>query len=71
MTLSVEQDLPTATAAAPAERRKRQSRFRRSLRRYWQLYLLLLIPIIWFIVFRYIPMANAVPPSRPCPSPTA
>ncbi|MFJ2370364.1 ABC transporter permease [Microbacterium sp. NPDC087665] len=62
MTLDVEQELPTAPAVATETkvRAPRSSRFKRSLRRYWQLYLLLLLPIIWFIVFRYIPMANAV-----------
>ena len=33
---------------------------KRSLRRHWQLYLLLLIPIAYFIVFKYIPMANTI-----------
>lgn len=33
---------------------------RRSFRRHWQLYLLLLIPIAYFVVFKYIPMANTV-----------
>jgi putative aldouronate transport system permease protein len=33
---------------------------KRSLRRHWQLYLLILIPIAWFIIFKYIPMSNAV-----------
>jgi putative aldouronate transport system permease protein len=33
---------------------------RRSLRRHWQLYLLILIPIAYFVVFKYIPMANTI-----------
>ncbi len=33
---------------------------RRSLRRYWQLYLIMLPALIYFLIFRYIPMANAV-----------
>jgi len=33
---------------------------KRSLRRHWQLYLLLLVPILWFVVFKYIPMANTI-----------
>lgn len=33
---------------------------RRSLRRHWQLYLLVLVPILWFVIFKYIPMVNGV-----------
>ena len=33
---------------------------KRSLRRHWQLYLLLLVPIAYFVVFKYIPMANTI-----------
>jgi len=55
--VSVE-DAPVAERTRPGPRRR--SRIGRSLRRYWQLYLLLLIPVVWFIVFRYVPMANAV-----------
>jgi putative aldouronate transport system permease protein len=33
---------------------------KRSLRRHWQLYLLVLVPVAWFIIFRYVPMTNAV-----------
>ena len=33
---------------------------RRSLRRHWQLYLVMLPALLYFLVFRYIPMANAV-----------
>ncbi|MET7337703.1 ABC transporter permease subunit [Nonomuraea sp. NPDC005650] len=32
----------------------------RSFRRHWQLYLLLLIPLGYFVVFKYVPMVNAV-----------
>lgn len=32
----------------------------RSLRRHWQLYLLMLPGLLYFVIFRYIPMANAV-----------
>ncbi|MFI7135505.1 ABC transporter permease [Nonomuraea sp. NPDC050153] len=32
----------------------------RSFRRHWQLYLLLLIPLGYFVVFKYVPMINAV-----------
>jgi len=33
---------------------------KRSIRRHWQLYLLVLPPIAFFIIFKYMPMANAV-----------
>ncbi|MFI6740353.1 ABC transporter permease [Nonomuraea sp. NPDC050451] len=32
----------------------------RSFRRRWQLYLLILIPLAYFVVFKYVPMVNAV-----------
>ncbi|WP_433167007.1 ABC transporter permease [Kribbella sp. CA-247076] len=52
-------------APAPERRRRRRERttltgLRRSLRRHWTLYLLMVVPLIWFVVFKYIPMANAV-----------
>src|SRR5215204_6262035 len=31
-----------------------------SFKRHWQLYLLILPPLLYFIIFKYIPMANAV-----------
>ena len=33
---------------------------KRSWRRHWQLYLLILVPIAYFVIFKYIPMANAI-----------
>ncbi|MFK4089525.1 ABC transporter permease [Kribbella sp. NPDC020789] len=33
---------------------------RRSLQRHWTLYLLMAVPIAWFVVYKYIPMSNAV-----------
>ena len=29
-------------------------------RRYWQLYLLIVVPLAYFVIFKYIPMTNAV-----------
>lgn len=49
--------VPAATRGAPG---KRSVAFRRSVRRYWQLYLLMALPIAWFIIFKYVPMVNAV-----------
>ncbi|WP_223214949.1 MULTISPECIES: ABC transporter permease [Microbacterium] len=33
---------------------------KRSWRRHWQLYLLILVPIAYFVVFKYVPMTNAI-----------
>ena len=32
----------------------------RSFRRHWQLYLIMLPGLLYFVIFRYIPMVNAV-----------
>lgn len=32
----------------------------KSFRRHWQLYLLIIPPLLYFVIFKYIPMANAV-----------
>src|SRR5438270_13638011 len=32
----------------------------KSFRRHWQLYLLIIPPLVYFVVFKYIPMVNAV-----------
>ncbi|HEY3558436.1 MAG TPA: ABC transporter permease subunit [Kribbella sp.] len=56
---------PPAGELPTRPRRRRRERpgltgFRRSLRRHWTLYLLMVVPLIWFVVFKYIPMSNAV-----------
>jgi putative aldouronate transport system permease protein len=56
---------PPIGEAPPRQRRRRRERttvagLRRSLRRHWTLYLLMVVPLIWFAVFKYIPMSNAV-----------
>jgi putative aldouronate transport system permease protein len=38
----------------------RRFRARQSLQRHWQLYLLMVVPLLFFFVFKYVPMANAV-----------
>ena len=38
----------------------RAASFKKYLRKYWQFYALLLIPILYYIIFRYIPMAGNV-----------
>ncbi|MEJ1105740.1 MULTISPECIES: ABC transporter permease [unclassified Kribbella] len=56
---------PVGEAPAPQRRRRRRERttmvgLRRSLQRHWTLYLLMIVPLTWFAVFKYIPMSNAV-----------
>lgn len=36
------------------------ARWRHSLRRHWQLYLLIIPPLLYFAVFKYVPMSNIV-----------
>ncbi|TDD27756.1 sugar ABC transporter permease [Kribbella turkmenica] len=59
--------IPPPVGEAPAAQRRHRRRerttltgLRRSLRRHWTLYLLMVVPLIWFVVFKYIPMSNAV-----------
>jgi ABC-type polysaccharide transport system permease subunit len=60
--------IPPPIGEAPPRQRSRRRRrerttvagVRRSLRRHWTLYLLMVVPLIWFAVFKYIPMSNAV-----------
>jgi ABC-type polysaccharide transport system permease subunit len=64
--MAVLTSIPPPVGEAPArQRRRRRERttitgLRRSLRRHWTLYLLMVVPLIWFAVFKYIPMSNAV-----------
>ncbi|WP_431977096.1 ABC transporter permease [Micromonospora haikouensis] len=56
---------PTRDAARPAGRRPRRRRGRRrtwrqALRKDWQLYSLAVAPLVFFLVFRYLPMAGNV-----------
>jgi len=54
---------PSANADTDAPRagaRRRPGRFARSFRQYWQLYLLVIPPLAYFVIFQYVPMANAV-----------
>ncbi len=41
-------------------RTSRRTAASRSLRRHWQLYLLIVVPLAYFVIFKYIPIANAV-----------
>jgi putative aldouronate transport system permease protein len=48
------------TGRHPARRISLWQSLQRSLRRHWQLYLVMLPGLLYFIVFKYIPMVNAV-----------
>jgi putative aldouronate transport system permease protein len=48
------------TGRHPARRVSLWQSLQRSLRRHWQLYLVMLPGLLYFIVFKYIPMVNAV-----------
>lgn len=59
-------DPPPPTLAEPTlppvarKVRKRRQPWRRAIRRDWQLYSLALLPLLFFVVFRYLPMAGNV-----------
>ena len=44
------------TTSVPAGRRTRAARLYHGIMRHWQLYLLMLLPIVWVIMFRYVPI---------------
>ncbi|HTI27532.1 MAG TPA: ABC transporter permease subunit [Kutzneria sp.] len=46
--------------ATPYRRRSRWAEAQRSWRRHWQLYLLVIVPVAYFVIFKYIPISNAV-----------
>lgn len=49
------------TVRAPSGKRSEIGRAAyRSFRRHWQLYLLVIPPVLYFIIFKYLPMANTV-----------
>lgn len=51
---------PTPTEQASTVRTSQFRLAKRSLKRHWQLYLLILPPVLYFIIFKYIPISNAV-----------
>jgi len=55
----VGQPAPAADGAAPGALRHRET-WRRALRRDWRLYSLVLLPVLFFLVFRYLPMLGNV-----------
>ena len=48
---------PSRPAGTGVRRRSRWSQAKRAWRLHWQLYLLAIVPIAYFVVFKYIPMA--------------
>jgi putative aldouronate transport system permease protein len=46
------------TVSAPVPPKKES--FSRHMKKYWQLYLLMVVPILYYIIFRYIPMAGNI-----------
>lgn len=53
--------MATASRTVPTPRRRTLAfRWRKALRRHWQLYLLVIAPLAYFAIFKYVPMSNAV-----------
>ncbi len=50
----------TAEKAAKIAAKKAQLPLHRHIAKYWRLYLFLLIPVVYYIIFRYIPMAGNI-----------
>lgn len=57
MTVPAAQIAPKVRSRSAARGRRGA---RRSFRQHWQLYLLLIVPLLYFVIFKYIPMVNAV-----------
>lgn len=51
---------PTVGISSPPPKRGFRWRLRKSLRLHWQLYLLLVPPVVYLILFKYIPITNSV-----------
>jgi ABC-type polysaccharide transport system permease subunit len=72
MAMTTQRPSPPARATEPPGRSRRRrntpARYRRSRwaeaqrswRRHWQLYLLVIMPVAYFVIFKYIPISNAV-----------
>jgi putative aldouronate transport system permease protein len=54
------EDLPKVTLERAGRPRSRSNTWRRALRRDWQLYSLVVLPLLFFLIFRYLPMAGNV-----------
>ncbi len=51
---------PARAAMRPRGNTRGWAGAKKSFRRHWQLYLLMVPPLLYFVIFKYIPMANAV-----------
>ena len=38
----------------------KMAKFKKHMKKYWQYYALMLVPIVYYIIFRYIPMAGNI-----------
>lgn len=52
--------MPTSTMAPALTARKKRNPFSEHMHRYWQLYALMLIPVVYYIVIRYAPMIGNI-----------
>ncbi len=57
---SAQEEQHELSLLADAQRASRGSRIKKSLRRHWQLYLVMIPALVYFFVFKYIPIANSV-----------
>lgn len=55
-----EAPLPRSRQKQPRRPRSARTTWRRALRRDWRLYTLLILPIVFLLVFRYVPMAGNI-----------
>jgi putative aldouronate transport system permease protein len=51
---------PARAAIRPRSNTRGWAGAKKSFRQHWQLYLLMVPPLLYFVIFKYIPMANAV-----------
>lgn len=52
--------MKSVEAVTPLNGIDKKTQFKKHLKKYWQYYALMLVPVIYFIVFRYIPMAGNI-----------
>jgi putative aldouronate transport system permease protein len=60
LSLDVRPEPADAVGPRPTPRRTRRLTWRRAIRRDWQLYSLVVVPLLFFAVFRYLPMIGNV-----------
>jgi ABC-type polysaccharide transport system permease subunit len=60
MAITTRRPSPPVRNAPAGYWRSRWTEAQRSWRRYWQLYLLVIVPVAYFVIFKYIPIGNAV-----------